>query len=179
MWSLWPVPIRLPAAEIEIQADRRLAFQVLTAWGAAGPGSESGSRVLREDGARKLIEFRTPIKGLFGRTKVYRTVEWVTTHEPDRIDFAGEQGPLPLLRDRFVLEEWGACTRMRYESTFGVRGWLAGWLVGKLYVGPMLKRFMRRHLIEMKETIESRARRSKVYPQQPCPPPEGADDAAQ
>ncbi|MEE9285129.1 MAG: hypothetical protein V3V35_05290 [Dehalococcoidia bacterium] len=179
MWSLWPVPIRLPAAEIEIQADRRLAFQVLTAWGAAGPSGEPSSRVLREDGERKLIEFRTPIKGLFGRIKVYRTVEWVTTHEPDSIEFIASGGPLPLLKDRIVLEERGGCTRMRYESTFGVRGWLAGWLIGKLYVGPTLKRFMRHHLMTMKETIEARAKRSRVFPQQPCPPLEEADDAAQ
>ena len=37
-----------------------------------------------------------------------------------------------------------------------------------LYVRPMMKRFMRQHVEELKETIEARASRSKLYPQQPC-----------
>ena len=88
------------------------------------------------------------------------------------------EGPLPLLRDRFTLEAQGNCTLYRYESTFGVRGWVLGWVLGVLYVKPMMKRFMRRHLIELKETIEARAKRSRVYPQLPCTEEAEAQHAA-
>ena len=52
--------IRLEPVECHIHADRRLAFQVLTAFGAK---QEDGgaSRVLADEGHRKLVEFVTPI----------------------------------------------------------------------------------------------------------------------
>ncbi len=166
-WRLFPIPIRLPDVEVEIKADRRLAFQVLTAFGAS-QGSEGASRVLSKDGNQLLVEFKVPMGGPFGGRKIHCTVECVALREPELIEFEGVKGPLPLLKDRFVLEERGACTRFRYESTFGVRGWIPGWIVGMLYVRPMMKRFMRQHVEELKETIEARASRSKLYPQQPC-----------
>ncbi len=178
--SFWFIPIRMPTVEIEVHADRRLVFQVCTAWGAAGPDGKPVSKVLREeDDGRLLIEFHTPVKGLLGRTKVNRTVEWVTLREPEQVDFQGVEGPLPRLQDRFTLEEWEACTRFKYDSTFALHGSVLGWTVGMLYVRPILKRFMRDHSEEWKKiVIEERARRSKLYPQKPCPhEPAGNDDA--
>ena len=177
-WPLFPIAIRVPTEEIDIQADRRLAFQVITAFGVSTPGSEASSRVISNDNGRLLVEFRIPMPGLFGGQTVHCTVERIALHEPDLIEFEGVAGPIPLLRCRFVLEKRGACTRFRYESMFGVRGWVPGWLIGVLMVRPMMKRFMRKHLEEMKETIEARARRSKVYPQRPCDEEEAAGDAA-
>jgi hypothetical protein len=87
------------------------------------------------------------------------------------VEFEAVEGPLAVLRDCLALEEENGCTLLRYESEFGVRGWVAGWLVGMFYVRPFMKRFIREHLKELKETIEARARRSKIYPQRPC----GAD----
>jgi hypothetical protein len=166
-WALFPILIGLPDIEIEIQADRRLAFEVLTAFGAS-QGSEGSSRVLFRDGERLLVEFRVPVRGLLGIQQTFRTVEWVTLQAPNQIDSEGVTGPLPLLRDRFTLEERGACTKFRYQSTFGVRGWIPGWLVGMLYVRPTMKRFMRNHAEEVKQTIEARAARCKIYPQRLC-----------
>ena len=120
-----------------------------------------------EDGGR-LVEFRTPVRGLLGGSSVFRTVEWVTVEEPETVDFRGVEGPLPLLHDRFTLEAEGGCTRLRYQSEFGVKGWVAGWLIGVLYVRPKMKRFIQAHVQEMKETIEARAVRSKRFPQQAC-----------
>ncbi len=172
---MWIIPITLPPEEVHVQADRRLVFQVLTAFGATAPDGEASTRVLREEDDRVLVEFRTPIRGLFNRRKVYTTVEWVTPREPDRIDSQGVKGPMPFLRDRFELEEWGECTQFRYRSTFGLHGWRFGWLIGMLYVRPVLRRFVRRHLIELKEIAETRAGRSKVFPQGPCPIHEASD----
>lgn len=164
---MWVIPIRMAPVELHIHADRRLAFQVLSAFGASQPGGGS-SRVLRDEGGRKLVEFHTPIAVGSARTTLLRTVEWVTLHEPEAIDFEKVEGPLHLLRDRFILDEVDRCTRFRYESTFGVKGGLLGWLVGQLRVKPVLGAFMRRHAQELKQTIEERARRSRLFPFHPC-----------
>ena len=168
-----PIPIRLPTMDVHVDADRRLAFQVITAFGASSQGDGPSSRVLSQEEDRVLVEFHVPGTGLFGQRKMYRTVEWVTPHEPERVEFDTVEGPLPMMRDRFILEEEGVCTHLRYESEFGVRGWAAGWLLGMLYVRPKLKRLMLDHLHEMKQTIEERASRSKAFPLQACFP-EGA-----
>lgn len=162
------VEITLPPVEVHIRADWRLAFEVLTAWGAAGPDGQPAARVIREENGRKLVEFRTAVIGLLGRRKVYTTQEWVTTEEPERISFRGHKGPLAVLRDELILKAEGSCCHVRYESTFALGWGFLGWLIGKLYVAPTMRRFMREHLAEVKSTIEARASRSRVYPQQPC-----------
>lgn len=159
--SAWIIPIRLSPVTVHVHADRRLAFQVLTAFGVSQEGGSS--KVLADEGDSKLVEFHSSIGG-----KAYRTVERVTLREPEEIRFEGVEGPLALLRDRFVLEDAGGCTRFRYESTIGLRGWLVGWLVGQLRVRPVLARFMRAHSRELKTTIEGRARRSRVFPYREC-----------
>lgn len=97
-----------------------------------------------------------------------RTVEWVTLHEPEAIDFEGVEGPLPFLRDRFELADTGGCTSFRYESTFGLKGWIVGWLIGRRRVKSRLSRFMREHTHVLKATIEERARQSRVFPYRGC-----------
>ena len=148
-----PIPVNAKPETVHVHADPRLAFQVLTVFGAAMPGSEGSSKVLSEDEGRLLVEFHTPVKGLLGRTKVYRAVEWVTRHEPEAVDFEGVEGPLALLR---------------YESQFGLKWGVAGWLLARLLVRPVMQRFIQTHLSELKEAIEARAARSKVYPHVPC-----------
>ena len=164
---MWVISIRMEPVETHIHADRRLAFQVLTAFGASQ--SDGGSTaVLQDEGHRKLVEFRTLIPTAGGSRKMFRTVEWVTPHEPGAIDFQGVEGPLHFLKDRFVLEDAGGCTRFRYESTFGLKGWIVGWLVARFRVKPFLSHFMRAHTRALKATIEERARRSRVFPYREC-----------
>lgn len=159
--------IRMKPVEIHIHADRRLAFQVVTAYGARQPDGSS-SEVLREEGGRKLVEFNTLMPTWRGGKKMYRTVEWVTHHEPQAVDFQGVEGPLEFLRDRFVFEDVGGCTMFRYESTFGLKRWILGWLMGRFYVKPILGAFMREHAYRLKETIEERARQSRIFPYREC-----------
>jgi hypothetical protein len=163
------IPIRLTPVELHIHADRRLAFQVLTAFGAR---QEDGgwSIVLNDEGDRKLVEFHSVIPTPGRSEAIYRTVEQVTLREPDEIRFEGVEGPLDLLSDRFLLEDVAGCTLFRYESTFGLRGGLAGWLRGQLVVRRVLHRFMRRHSLKLKKTIEDRAKRSRLYPYRDCGP---------
>src|SRR3989442_13786134 len=161
------IPIRLKPVELHIHADRRLAFQVLTAFGARQEDGGS-STVLKDEGDRKLVEFHSVIPTRGGQQKTYRTLETVTLHEPDEIRFEGVEGPLDLLRDRFLLRDVAGCTLFRYESTFGIKGGLGGWLRGQLIVRPVLRRFMREHSLKLKKTIEDRAKRSRVYPYRDC-----------
>ena len=160
------IPIKVKTAVTPIHADRRLVFQVLSAFGSGGmhPGGASSKVLELGENGRLLVEFRTPAKGLFGRKRVFRTVEWVTLSEPDSIAFEGVEGLFAELHDRFDLEIFDGCTRLRYHSVFAIRGWVFGWLVGILYARPKVERFMREHLVEMKATAEARAERSRVFP---------------
>ena len=162
------IPITVPPLRVHLHADRRLVYQVVTAFG--GPSFEEGasSKVLDRDGDRILVQFDTPAKDFLGRRKIYRTVEWVSSREPDLIEFDGVEGPLPLLHDRFVLAEAGNCTNLIYESEFGLKGGVFGWLFGKLVVTYMMRRMMREHMAELKQSVESRSERSRVYPHPIC-----------
>jgi hypothetical protein len=161
------IPIRLAPVALHIHADRRLAFEVLTAFGARQEDGGS-SAVLRDEGDRKLVEFHSVIPTPGSGRKIYRTVEWVTLHAPDEIRFEGVEGPLDLLQDRFLLQDVEGCTLFRYESTIGIRGGPVGWLRGQFVVRPILRRFMLAHSCKLKETIEARARKSRVYPYREC-----------
>lgn len=162
------IPIRLKPFSVHVNADRRLAFQVLTAFGAAAAESGAASRVVSRDGDRLLVEFYTPGRGLLGRARVFRTLERVSPREPDLIEFEGVEGPLSLLRERLVLEDDDGCTILRHHGEFGLRGWLLGWIVGALVIRPVLARLLRAHGDEMRRAIEDRASRSRVFPQGSC-----------
>ncbi len=164
--GLWVIPQAMPAASVHIQADRRLAFEILTAFGSA-----QTSKVLERQSGRLLVEFHSRVRSGSGSAKIHRTVEWVMLRRPGEIEFVGVEGPLKLLHDRFLLSAVGGCTTLRYESTFGLPDSAVGWLIGRLYVRPMLRRFMEEHLLQVRETIEDRARRSRVYPWSGCDSP--------
>ena len=170
------MPIRIPTAEIRVQADRRLAFQVLTAWGVASPGAKPTARVLERTADRVLAEFHTPVSTYFGLKWVQRTVEWVSVAEPERITFEAVKAPLPLMLCYWSLDEWGDCCLFKYDATIALSGSIFGWILGTLLVRPMFKRMMRQHLIELKATIEARSARSRIFPQRPCPPVDGPKD---
>ncbi len=102
-----PIPIRLSSIEVQIHADRRLVFRFITAFGAETLGSEASSRVLSRDDGRLLVEFNTPGPSFLGKRKVYRTVEWVTPHEPERVEFEEAEGPFAMRQERITLEEEG------------------------------------------------------------------------
>ena len=45
----WMIPLRMPAAAVHMRADRRLAFEVVTAFGAAHAAGPGSSQVLRTE----------------------------------------------------------------------------------------------------------------------------------
>jgi hypothetical protein len=163
------IPIHVPPVETTIHADRRLAFSVLTAFDSVRPSEHGSLRVLERHGDRWLIEFETVYSLPFGRGSTFVTKEWVTPQPPGQIEFtlAQPSGYLVLLDDRFSLVEDSGSTRFRYESTFGMRGSVIGWVFGKFVVEPLMRRHMRKHVNDMKQLIEARARtgRNVVRPE--------------
>ena len=166
------IPIKIEPEKIHPISDRRLAFQVNTAFGVSASDNDQTSRVIKEEGDRKLVEFVTPVPLGFGRKRNWITNEWVEMSEPNEITFnlVPGKGPitggLKLLSDRFVFEVVDNCTDLTYESTFGIRWSIFGWVFGKLFIERYLRKHMRDHLLEMKPVIEARAARSRVYA--PC-----------
>lgn len=151
--KLWIIPIKMKAAEVHINADRLRVYKRLTSF--AVDGSIAGPTVLaREESGALIVEFRTTVTGLLGGKKTHRTVERVTLSAPAEIRFEGLEGPLDLLRDRISLAEENGGTRVRYESTFGLRGSILGWLLGTLYVKRVLGRFMQQHLRQLKDSYD-------------------------
>lgn len=163
------IPIDVPPEEILIQADRRLSYEVVTAFRSPNAKPNPSIRVLeRRDSTNQVVaEFSTPVWLPFGKSRVLKTVELVTFLEPGRVEFelVEPNGLLRLLEDRFVLDDIDGWTRFRYESRFGIGGWIFGWILGKLVFEAMFRKHMRQHLEELREMIEARARRSRKYPQ--------------
>ena len=188
------IPIDLPDQSVHIHAQRELAFEVIAALGAGGagmPGVSSSAKkgqkpmsvVLEEDGDRMLVEFNSHMK--FGPfSTVWTTTEWVSPEKPESISFELVpargiiKGGLRQLTDRFEFEERGNCTVMTYKSRFGIRWSVGGWVLGKVLFGPIIKKHMIEHLGSVKEMIENRASRSRVYPQLPCDEGDEVDGAA-
>ncbi len=151
--SFWIIPVQMEAAEIQVDAEMYAVSRNLTSF-AAATGSIGPKVLAREEGGTLLVEFRTAVRGFLGRRKTQHTVERVTLREPDEVLFEGVEGPLDLLRDRISLVAEGTGTRVRYESTVGLKGSLFGWLICKLYVRRVLGRFMQQHLTQMKATLK-------------------------
>ena len=104
----------------------------------------------------------------------WKTTEWVLPEKPVSISFELVPdhgiiiGGLRQLTDQFIFKKQGNCTVLTYKSRFGIRWSVGGWLVGKIIIGPIIKKHMVEHLVEVKAVIENRARRSRVYPQREC-----------
>ena len=188
------IPIDLPEQSVHIHAQRELVFEIVSAMGgsAGKSASESGeshskpsSKVLEQEETRMLVEFTTPLK-IGVASVLWKSNVWVTQKMPESIDFELVQsgglisGGLRQLSDRFEFHQQGNCTVLTYKSRFGIRWSFGGWLIGKAVFAPIIKSHMAIHLSEVKEMIENRARRSRVYPQLACSELDdsGQDEAA-
>lgn len=174
------IPIDLPDQSVHIHADRELAFEMVSALGSGPTSSNCNdgssrpmSKVLEKRDDRMLVEFATPLK-LGPLSTTWISTEWVTPMTPTSIDFelvparGVVAGGLQQLSDRFEFEQEGNCTRLRYKSRIGIRWSVGGWLLGKVLIGPFIKSHMVEHLGEVKELVENRAKRSRIYPQKDC-----------
>ncbi len=169
------IPIDLPEQSVHIHAQRQLVFEMISAMGAPGGDKADNGKpvVLQQDGNRMLVRFSTPLKiGPISTT--WTTTEWVTPNMPTAIDFELVPangiiaGGLRQLNDHFEFEVQDNCTMLRYKSRFGIRWSVGGWVLGKALFGPVIKKHMIEHLEEVKEMVENRAKRSRIYPQLAC-----------
>lgn len=152
--GVWVIPLQLKPAEVYVQAAPADVFARLTAFRDIKLPNAWPRVLEQEESGSLLVEFRTAVTGLLGRRKIHRTVERVTIREPDEVLFQGVEGPLDLLHDRLSAEPFEGGTLVRYESTVGLRGSVFGWLLCFLYVRPVLQRFMKQHLAQLKQTVE-------------------------
>ena len=167
-------PITLEPRSVHIQADRRLVYQVLTAFGNMGLDGYA-SEVMEDHGDRKLVEFHTPLK-IRKKTHVVRSVEWVQLTEPDK-DRLLARGRLRRQVD-FCAESVGGCLRFgrprrmhRDDVREPVRSQehpSIGWILARLMIAPVMRRHMVDHLEDIRGLCEARAERSRVFPQVGC-----------
>lgn len=148
--------------EEQIQAERHRVWQYITTFGSGDDGSAMSSRILSNDNGKMLVEFKTAVPLPFGLKKVFLTVEQLTLHEPELVEFEEVEGPFTSRREHISLQQRESGTKILYEADFVVGWWLAGWLLGILLIKPALKKAVRRHLAEIKHAIEVEAKESAV-----------------
>ena len=157
--------IELRPQSVEIDAPRELVFQMLSSFRRgriAGDNAES-TRLISEDGDVKTVEFITKA-GPFS----YRTLEEVTLHKPQKIEFRHLEGPLDFSEETFTLDETseGATLLTHSGSFIWKRFPFFGWFGGVIYTRPMYHRVIRKHFESVKEAAEARAARSHVFRRQ-------------
>ena len=155
-------PIQLNPQSVEIDAPRELVFQMLSSFRRgriAGDNAES-TRLISEDGNVKTVEFTTKA-GPFS----YRTLEEVTLHRPERIEFKHLEGPLDFSEEEFTLDETpdGGTLLTHTGSFIWKRFPFFGWFGGVIYTRPMYHSVIRKHFATVKEAAEARAARSHVF----------------
>ena len=155
--------IRLRPHTVRINAPRELVFQMMSHFGKGrlpGDNNES-SRVLEQDGNRLVVEFTT--KTVIG---TYITVEEVDLYPPERITFNHLSGPLLYVCEAFIFEEVGETEmNLTHSGEFIWSGFpLFGWLGGLFYIRPIFERTLAKHMGQVKQAAEARAKRSRVFP---------------
>ena len=154
--------IQLKPQSVEIDAPRELVFQMLSSFRRgriAGDNSES-TRLISEDGNVKTVEFVTRA-GPFS----CRTLEEVTLHRPERIEFKHLEGPLDFSEEEFTLDETSdGGTLLTHSGSFIWKRFpFFGWFGGVIYTRPMYHSVISKHFVTVKEAAEARAARSHVF----------------
>jgi hypothetical protein len=94
------------------------------------------------------------------RCGITTTLETVTFHRPDRIDFRLVRGPVPHLVESFMLARRDAGTELRWQGELGTDGWAIGeWWGGR--VACAWTRAVRASLHEVTNEAERRNRSAR------------------
>lgn len=89
-------------------------------------------RVLERGSDMVLAAHRTPLRGRLVAT----TVETVRFTRPDRVDFRLTRGPVPHVREQFLLRVQGSGTRLDYTGELGTDLWAMGDRWGAVVAAP-------------------------------------------
>ena len=155
--------VNLADRRVSINAPREMVFQILSAIGSGSLFGAQGdsSRVLERHDDTLIAEFLTT-----SGKHVYRTLEEVRLHPPERLTFRHLEGPLDFAEEEFGLDERDTGTVLQYTGRieYKVR-WLpgTGWLIAMLYIRPKYDRIISSHLEKLKTAAEARAARSHVF----------------
>lgn len=85
------------------------------------------------------------------------TVESVTFTAPSRVEFRLLRGPVPHVKEEFVLEETGGQTVLTYRGELGADLWWIGRIWGGRIVRPVWESTVAASLVQIKKTSETRA----------------------
>ena len=106
------IPIDLPSQSVHIHAQRELAFEVISSFGAGGTagGPAAGKPgpanvVLEEERDRMLVEFRSRVN-IGPLSTTWKTTEWVSPNRPESISFELVQS-VEFRRLRTMLDDVG------------------------------------------------------------------------
>lgn len=115
---------KLGPLTVDVDAPREVVFDVI-----AGPYAERTTRamqqkveVLERGQDMVLAAHHTPVRGGIKAT----TVETVRFQRPHRVDFRLVRGPVPHVRETFLLEERGGGTHLDYSGEMGTDLWDLG-----------------------------------------------------
>jgi len=115
--------------QVNIAAPRSVVFDVISGpYLRRTPRAMAGKLTVLERGNDMVLAaHHTPVAaGL-----VATTVETVRFASPDRIDFRLVRGPVPHVRETFVLHEVETGTRLEYTGELGTDFWALGRLWGR------------------------------------------------
>lgn len=140
-----------------IHAPRELVFEMIAAPYLGRSSAASEIEVLAR--GEHLVVARHHTKVHFYTAQ---TTEAVDFTPPSRIGFRHITGPVPYAVEKFVLEETGDGTELRYDGELGIDFFILGRISGRYWVRPQWERVVAAHLDELKERAETMAGRRRA-----------------
>lgn len=144
---------------IDIAAPPEVVFDVLSEpyLGRQTRAVADKIRVLERGSDMVLAAHRTPLRGRLVAT----TVETVRFTRPDRVDFRLTRGPVPHVREQFLLRVQGSGTRLDYTGELGTDLWAMGARWGALVAAPWQRTVQTTFAAVKAEAERRQAARSK------------------
>lgn len=139
---------------LRIAAPRDLVFETVSApYLGRMPASLKGKIDILERTENLVVALhRTPLP-----LRDAVTVETVAFERPGRVRFELLRGPVPYVKEEFLLEERDGETEFTYRGKLGADLWALGRLYGGRIVKPVWEDVVRRSLEEVKQAAEERA----------------------
>jgi hypothetical protein len=139
---------------VRIRAPRDLVFEIVAApYLGKMPASMVGKIEILDRHGDLVVELhRTPLP-----LRDAITVESVAFERPERVTFRLLRGPVPYVREEFLLEERDGETEFTYTGELGADLWALGRLYGGRIVKPVWEKVVRESLAQVKAAAEERA----------------------
>ncbi len=138
---------------VRIRAPRDLVFEIVSApyLGKMPASMEGKIEILDRHGDLVVALHRTrlPLRDAI-------TVESVAFERPGRVTFKLLRGPVPYVREEFLLEERDGETEFTYTGELGADLWVFGRIYGGRIVKPVWEKVVRDSLAQIKAAAEER-----------------------